>query len=165
MSMCRVFSCVVGRVCFLWPVRSLGKTLLAFALLHSVLQGQIFILCKWNTKLTEQQLPISSFPQPLAITILFSVAPIFTVFSSVLFSHSVVSNSLWPHQSQHTRPPCPSPTPRVHADWCSSSQWCHPAISSSVVPFFSCPQSLPASESFPISQHFTWGGQTLELQL
>ena len=65
--------------------------------------------------------------------------------SSVQFSHSVVSDPLWPHESQHARPPCPSPTPRVHSDSCPSRQWCHPAISSSVVPFSSCPQSLPAS--------------------
>ena len=72
--------------------------------------------------------------------------------STVQFSCSVVSNSLRPHESQHTRPPCPSPTPGVHSDSCPSSQWCHPAISSSVIPFSSCPQSLPASESFPMSQ-------------
>ena len=70
------------------------------------------------------------------------------------------SDSLRPHESQHARPPCPSPTPRVHSDSCPSSQSCHPAISSSVVPFSSCPQSLPASESFPMSQHFAWGGQS-----
>ena len=80
--------------------------------------------------------------------------------SSVQFSHSVVSDSLRPHESQHARPPCPSPTPRVHSDSRPSSPWCHPAISSSVVPFSSCPQSLPASESFPMSQLFTWGGQS-----
>ena len=79
---------------------------------------------------------------------------------SVQFSHSVVSDSLWPHESQHTRPPCPSPTPRVHSNSCLSNWWCHPAISSSVVPFSSCPQYLPASESFPISQLFSWGGQS-----
>ena len=80
--------------------------------------------------------------------------------SSVQFSRSVVSDSLWPHESQHTRPPCPSPTPRVHPNSCSSSQWCHPAISSSVVPFSACPQSVQASESFPMSQLFAWGGQS-----
>ena len=79
--------------------------------------------------------------------------------SSVQFSHSVVSDSLRPHESQHARPPCPSPTPRVHSDSLPSSRWCHPAISSSVVPF-SCPQSLPASGSFPMSQLFAWGGQS-----
>jgi len=81
-------------------------------------------------------------------------------FSSVQFSCSVVSDSLRLHESQHARPPCPSPTPRVHSNPCPSSRWCHPAISSSVVPFSSCPQSLPASESFPMSQLFAWGGQS-----
>ena len=71
-----------------------------------------------------------------------------------------MSDSLQPHESQHARPPCPSPTPRVHANSCPSSWWCHPAISSSVVPFSSCPQSLPESESFPMSQLFAWGGQS-----
>ena len=71
-----------------------------------------------------------------------------------------MSDSLWPHESQHARPPCPSPTPGVHSDSHPSSQWCHPAISSSVVPFFSQPQSLPTSESFPMSQLFAWGCQT-----
>ena len=80
--------------------------------------------------------------------------------SSVQFSCSVVSDSLQPHESQHTRPPCPSPVPGVHSDSHPSSQWCHPAISSSVVPFSSCPQSLPPSESFPMSQLFAWGGQS-----
>ena len=65
-------------------------------------------------------------------------------FSSVQFSRSVVSDSLWPHESQHARPPCPSPSPGVHSDSSPSSQWCYPAISSSVIPFSSCPQSLPA---------------------
>ena len=81
-------------------------------------------------------------------------------FSSVQFSCLVVPDSLRPHESQHARPPCPSPTPGVHSDSCPSSQWCHPTISSSVVPFSSCPQSLSASESFPMSQLFTWGGQS-----
>ena len=82
------------------------------------------------------------------------------VFSSVQFSRSVVSDSLRPHESQHARPPCPSPTLGIHSDSRPLSQWCHPAISSSVVPFSSCPRSLPASESFPMSQLFTWGGQS-----
>ena len=75
-------------------------------------------------------------------------------------SCSVVSNSLRPHELQHARPPCPPPTPRVHSDSWPSSQWCHPTISSSVIPFSSCPQSLPASKSFPMSQLFSWGGQS-----
>ena len=74
-----------------------------------------------------------------------------SLFSSVQFSCSVVSDSLRPHELQHARPPCPSPTPGVHSNSCPSSQWCHPAITSSVVPFSSCPQSLPVSESFPMS--------------
>ena len=82
-------------------------------------------------------------------------------FSSVQFSHSVVSDSLWPHELQQARPPCPSPTPGVHSNSLPSSRWCHPAILFSVVPFSSCPQSLPASESFPMSQLFTWGGQSI----
>ena len=79
---------------------------------------------------------------------------------SVQYSHSVMSNSLQPHESQHTRPPCPSPTPRVHSNSRPLSRWCHPTISSSVVPFSSCPQSLPASRSFPMSQLFASGGQS-----
>ena len=81
---------------------------------------------------------------------------------SYQISHSVVSDSLRPHESQHARPPCPSSTPGVHSDSRPSSQWCHPAISSSVIRFCSCPQSLPASESFPMSQLFTWGGQRID---
>ena len=81
-------------------------------------------------------------------------------FISVQFSHSVMSDSLRHHESQHVRPPCPSPTPRVHSNSCPLSRWCHPAISSSVVPFSSCPQSLLVSESLPMSQLFAWGGQS-----
>ena len=82
-------------------------------------------------------------------------------FNSVQFSHSVVSDSLRPHESPHAKTPCPSPTPGVHSDSRPLSRWCHPAISSSVVPFSSCPQSLPASESFPMSQLLAWGGQSI----
>ena len=77
------------------------------------------------------------------------------------FSCSVVSDSLWPHELQHARPPCPSPTPRVYPNSCSSSQWCHPVISSSVIPFYSCPQSFPASGSLPMSQFVASGGQSI----
>ena len=80
---------------------------------------------------------------------------------SVQFSRSVVSNSLRPHEPQHARPPCPSPTPRVHPNPCPSSPWCHPTISSSVVPFSSCPQSFPASWSFQMSHLFASGGQSI----
>ena len=82
-------------------------------------------------------------------------------FSSVQFSHSVVSNSLRPHELQHARPPCPSPTPRVHLNPRPSSRWSHPTISSSVVPFSSCPQSFSTSESFQMSQLFASGGQSI----
>ena len=83
------------------------------------------------------------------------------MFASVQFSHSVVSDSLRPRESQHARLPCPSPTPRVHSDSHPSSLWCHPAISSSVVPFSFCSQFLPTSESFPVSQLFTRGDQSI----
>ena len=79
-------------------------------------------------------------------------------FRSDQISHSVVPEFLWPHESQHTRPPCLSTTPGVYSDSRPSSQWCHPAISSSLIHFFLCPQSLPTSESFPMSQLFVWGG-------
>ena len=82
------------------------------------------------------------------------------ISGSVQFSCSVMSDSLRPHESQHSRTPCPSHSPRVHSNSCPWSRWCHPAISSSVIPFSSCPQSLPASESFPMSQLFTWGGHS-----
>ena len=98
---------------------------------------------------------------PGAVLILLPVSMV--QFSSVQFSCSVVSDSLRPHESQHARPPCPSPAPRVNSDSRPSSQWCHPAISSSVVPFSSCLQSLPASESFPMNQLFVWGVQSTGL--
>ena len=86
--------------------------------------------------------------------------PTWIQFSSVQFSRSVVSNSLRPHEPQHARPPCPSPTPRVHPNPCPLSRWCHPTISSSVIPFSSCPQSSSASGSLQMSQHFASGGQS-----
>ena len=86
---------------------------------------------------------------------------IFIIISSVQFSHSVVSNSLQPHGLQHTRLSCPSPTPRACSRSCPLSRWCHPTISSSVVPFSSCLQSFPASGSFPMSQFFPSGGQSI----
>ena len=85
----------------------------------------------------------------------------YTTCISVQFSHSVVSNSLRPHETQHARPPCPSTTPRVHPNLCPLSRWCHPTISSSVIPSSSCPQSFLASGSFQMSQLFTSGGQSI----
>ena len=79
------------------------------------------------------------------------------------FSGSVVSDSLWPHGMQHARPPCPSPTPGADSNSCPLSRWCHPTISSSVIPFSSCPQSLPASRSFQMSQLFESGGQSIRV--
>ena len=84
--------------------------------------------------------------------------------SSVQFSRSVMSDSSWPHELQHARPPCPSPTPRVHPNPWPLSQWCHPTTSSSVIPFSSCPQSFPESGSFQMSQFFTSGGKVLEFK-
>ena len=91
----------------------------------------------------------------------FAIEVEFFMYSrySVQFSRSVMSDSLRPHESQHARPPCPSPTPGVYSNSCPLSRWCHPAILSSVVPF-SCPQSLPESGSFPMNQLFAWGGQS-----
>ena len=86
---------------------------------------------------------------------------LFLLYLSVQFSRSVVSDSLRPYESQHTRPPCPSPTPGVHPNTCPLSQWCHPTISSSVIPFSFCLQSFPASGSFPMNQLFTSGGQII----
>ena len=121
------------------------KTLLLMYLLNYLLSNKI---------------PGAVIPVKKIITKLTCLTVCQILFSSVQFSRSVVSDSLRPHESQHTRPPCPSPTPGVHPDSRPSSQWCQPAISSSVVPFSSCPQSLPASESFPKSQLFAWGGQS-----
>ena len=90
----------------------------------------------------------------------FYSSRLFLYASSVQFSHSVMSNSLRPHRLQYARPPCPSPIPRVNSNSCPLSRWCHPTISSSVVPFSSCLQSLPASGSFPMSQLFASGGQS-----
>ena len=98
----------------------------------------------------------------LMLLILFSSGNIYlagALLSSVQFNQSC--QTLWCHELQHTRPPCPSPTPKVYSNSCPFSQQCHPAILSSVVPFSSCPQSVPASGSFPISQHFSWGGQSI----
>ena len=97
--------------------------------------------------------------QDLSICFDFNCVSI-SFLNSVQFSHSVVSGSLRPHELQYAGPPCPPSTPRVHPNSHPSSRWCHPAISSSVIPFSSCPESLPASESFPMSQLFTWGGQS-----
>ena len=122
-----------------------------------------FVTYQWSAKTSGSLIP----KLPLAIHMYMHVyLYIYTYIPlSVQFSRSVVSNSLWPHELQHTRPCCPSPTPRVYSNPCPSSRWCHPTISSSVVPFSSCPQSLPASRSFPVSQLFTWVAKVLEFHL
>ena len=114
-------------------------------------------LCLYNFRI----LISSSVGSPFEATILFFL----TSLSSVQFSRSVMSDSLWPHGVQHARLPCPSPTPRTYSNSCPWSQWCHPTILSSVVPFSSCPQSLPASGSFPMSQFFASVAKVLEFQL
>ena len=146
-----------GRLLLLWTfhlalllLNPIGFGLLCF-LFHS------FLCIFWILLL------ISSVISWLFRSVLFSLHMfVFLIFfsCSVHFSSSVVSKPLWPHESQYARPSCPSPTLRVHSNSCPWSRWCHPAISSPVVPFFSCPQSLPASESFPMSQLFAWGGQS-----
>ena len=92
---------------------------------------------------------------------MFETLTLETILSSVQFSHSVMSDSLRPHELQHARSPCPSPTPRVHLNPCPLSRWCHPTISSSVTLFSFCLQSFPASGSLPMSQLFTSGGQSI----
>ena len=119
----------------------------------------------WEAGITSKILPQFT---PLIWEMNFTSLPLtssWTAFSSVQFSRSVVSNSLRPHGSQHARPPCPSPTPGVYLNSCPSSQWCQPAISSSVIPFSSCPQSLPASGFFQWVNSSHEVAQVLEFQL
>ena len=115
----------------------------------------------WLHRFTQWMFHLFTFWFTVSIKIWTSLATPWSAFSSVQFS-SVAQSCLtmWPHELQHARPPCPSPAPGVYSNSCPLSQWCHPAISSSVVPFSSCPQSLPVSGSFPMSQLFTWGGQS-----
>ena len=136
------------------------EALLIFLLM--VMEADRFYIYGVSHKITS--LPpgrtIDTFILSLSVLQSFPYALCYLVqFSSVQFSHSALSDSMWPHESQHARPPYPSPTPGVYSNSCPSSRWCHPAISSSVIPFSSCPQSLSASGSFPMSQLFTWGGQ------
>ena len=131
--------------------------------------GKTIALTRWNfvgkvmslLLNMRSRLVITFLPRSKHLLISWLQSPSAVIFSSVQFSRSAMSDSLRPHESQHARPPCPSPTPGVHSDSRPSSWWCHPAMSSSVIPFSSCPQSLPASESFPMSQLFAWGGQEL----
>ena len=110
--------------------------------------------------LLENSRPLTPWWLPDFLSTYLKIDSLTIIFSSVQFSRSIVSDSLRTHELQHARPPSPSPTPGVHSDSCPSSPWCHPAISFSAIPFSSCPQSLPASESFPMSQLLAWGGQS-----
>ena len=113
----------------------------------------MFKYCYWNVQL---------YSLCFSLTLLTTMTSFeyYILDISVQFSHSVVSDSLWPRELQHVRLPCPSPTLRVYPNPCPLSQWCHPTISSSVIPFSSCLQSFPGSGSFPMSQLFPWGGQS-----
>ena len=114
---------------------------------------------------TLSRLVITFLPGSKPILISWLQSPSAVIFSSVQFSRSVMSDSSWPHKLQHARPPCPSPAPGVHPKPCLLSWWCYPTISSSVIPFSSCPQSFPASGSFQMGQLFASGGQTIEFPL
>ena len=124
---------------------------------NGILQARIL---EWVAFLTSGDLPDPGIQTPslLSPALASPGKPKLTHISKSV--QSLVSDSLPPHEPQHARPPCPSPTPGVHSDSSPLSQWCHAAISSSVIPFSSYPQSLPASGSFPMSQLFTWGGQS-----
>ena len=111
--------------------------------------GQDSAVLRWTMKPKDSQTEMC-YPRPLKIQV-----------HSVQFSRSIVVDSLWPHELQHARPPCPSPTPRVYPNPCPLNWWCYPNISSSTVPFSSCPQSFPASGSFQMSQLFASGGQSI----
>ena len=135
-------------------------------------QNRLIIPSAWS-KLWIQQITYVSTNDLLVYCLHLSVTASYTSYTlvtpeivlnnvqSVQFSRSFVSDSLRPHESQHARPPCPSQTPGIYSNSCPSSRWCHPVILSSVDPFSSCPQSLPASGSFPMSQLFAWGGQSI----
>ena len=119
------------------------------------------LLCAHVFKLSKIKIRNTSFLCWVILHLLISGSRHSIVCCSVQFSRSVMSNSLRPHGLQYARPPCPSPTPRVHPNPCPLCPWCHPTISSSVVPFSSCPQSFPASGSFQMSQLFISGGQSI----
>ena len=142
----------------LWPIHLL---VLGSVLVSSTAQNSSFMRHDSILSLHSH----SAFPSPLSTTHPLRIFKNMWVVSPewllLLFSHWVMSNSLWPHELQHTRFPCPSLSPRVCSNSCPLSQWYHPTISSSVTPFSSCPQSSPASVSFPVNQLFTPGGQSI----
>ena len=131
-------------------------------LLFQIFDLQICSSSLWLLSFTRYLFSISPICSLFLIFAFFGYIIFYNfTFNSVQFSHSVMSNSLQPHELQHTRPPCPSPTARVHQNPCPLSLWCHPTISSSVIPFCSCPQSFPASGGFPMSQLFASDGQSI----
>ena len=141
-------------------IYSVGKCLLGFMFIFFI--GLFILSCLSSMVHTHTYTQIITYVQKhYKMEISAVIGLKIMMASSVQFSHSVMSHSLRPHELQHSRPPYPSPTPRVYSNSCPSSQWCHPTISSSVVPFSSCPQSLLASGSFPMSQLFAWGGQSI----
>ena len=126
------------------------------------------MFCKWvlfvfliSVNFSRERIILVSFLSAIAFLSLFDPEKQNSVYVFTHVCHSGMSDSLQPHESQHARSPCPSPTPGVYSNSCPSSRWCHPAISSSVVPFSFHPQSLPASGSFPMSQLFAWRGQSI----
>ena len=142
-----------------WTV--IQQAILSMGLSLQEYRSGIAIFSSWESYQTREQ-PMSPV-LPTRAGRFFTTEPFRSPRNNIRsdqISRLVMSDSFRPHESQHARPPCPSPTPGVHSDSCPSSQWCHPAISSSLVPFFSCAQSLPASESFPMSQLFARGGQS-----
>ena len=134
----------------LWVLEQLSSLLLQVIIYKNNLE-EIRLSGKW----------MSAWDTYLTMEVEFGDQILEIMSSSVQFSCSVVSDSLWPHGLQHTSPPCPSPTPGVYSNSCPSSRWCHPTASSSVVPFFSHFQSFPASGSFQMSQFFASGGQSI----
>ena len=147
---------------------NLANTIALVFLLTSLIQS--LLATYFSTKLTNLSVSSRSLRAGnISYSSFYSqpqnLAPYMAYFSSVQFSCSVMSNSLQSHEPQYAKPPCPSPTPRVHPNPCPSSQWCHPTISSSVVPFSSCLQSFPASGSFQMSQLSTSGGQSIRVSV
>ena len=147
--------------CATWEAHQWMKALQMVFIIYAVLNFPNLLQLLHIGLVTKKIQNVYNIALTLVTTVSKIMLTLIVLLFSVQFSHSVVSDSLWPHELQHTRPPCPSPTPRVYSNSCPWSWWCHPAISDSVVPFSSCPQSLPASESFPMSQLFSWDGQSI----
>ena len=139
----------------------MGKTETGFKVYKNIIEAEITLIVTGKGKIHQQIVLCTIWGKNMLKAYLVLHINNISYNYSVQFSHSVVSNSLWPHGLQHARPPCPSPAPRVYSNSCPLIRWCHPTISSSVVSFSSCPQSLPASGSFQMSQLFTSGGQNV----